>query len=91
MIGMGLSTLVVAVILLALVRTGQISHERLTKSRALVFVMTLITGAAITPDYFSCFIMTVPVQIGLQICIWISAGWERQKRRKELEREKAGS
>ena len=79
MMGMGVS-FEFPVILLTLVRLGVISHEFLVKGRRYFFVINLTLCAFITPDFFSTFFMVIPVQILMEICIGISAYWERKKR-----------
>jgi sec-independent protein translocase protein TatC len=82
MLGMGLS-FEVPVLLLTLVKMGIIPHEWMRKGRTYFFVGNLIVSAFITPDAFSTIFMVIPVQLLLEICIQISAHWERQKRKEE--------
>jgi sec-independent protein translocase protein TatC len=79
MMGMGLS-FEVPVLLLTLVKLEVLSHETLTKGRRYFFVGNLVLCAFITPDFISTFFMVIPVQILLEICILISAYWDRQKK-----------
>jgi sec-independent protein translocase protein TatC len=79
MIGMGIS-FEFPVILLTLVRLGVVSHAFMVKGRKYFFVANLVLCAFITPDFISTFFMVIPVQILMEICILISAYWERQKR-----------
>lgn len=82
MLGMGLS-FEIPVLLLTLVKIGIIPHEWMAKGRMYFFIGNLVVSAFITPDAFSTIFMVVPVQLLLEICIQISAHWERQKRREE--------
>jgi sec-independent protein translocase protein TatC len=82
MIGMGLS-FEVPVLVLTLVRLGVLQHEWLVKGRKYFFVGNLVLCAFITPDFLSTFFMVIPVQVLMEICILISAHWERQKRAAE--------
>jgi sec-independent protein translocase protein TatC len=79
MVGMGL-VFELPVVLLTLVRIGIISHETLVKSRVYLFIGNMVICAFITPDVASTFIMVIPVQVLIEICIMISRYWERQKR-----------
>ena len=80
MMGSGLS-MELPVVLLTLVRMGILSHEALVKGRKYFFVGNFALCAFITPDFASTFLMVIPVQILLEICIQISKHWERQKRK----------
>jgi sec-independent protein translocase protein TatC len=82
MLGMGLS-FEIPVLLLTLVRMGIIPHEWMAKGRTYFFIGNLVVSAFITPDAFSTIFMVIPVQLLLEICIQISAHWERQKRKEE--------
>ncbi|MEK7685584.1 MAG: twin-arginine translocase subunit TatC [Verrucomicrobiota bacterium] len=82
MLGMGVS-FELPVVLLTLVRLGILQHEWLVKGRRYFFVANLVLCAFITPDFISTFFMVIPVQILMEICILISAYWERQKREAE--------
>ena len=79
MLGMGLS-FEIPVILLTLVKMGLISHQTLAKGRVYFFIGNMVLCAFITPDALSTVFMVIPVQILLEICIQISAHWERKKR-----------
>ena len=79
MLGMGLS-FEIPVIILTLVRLGIIPHEWMIKGRGYFFVANLVLCSFITPDALSTIFMVLPVQILMEICIWISKYWERQKR-----------
>src|SRR5687768_8203027 len=82
MFGMGLS-FEIPVLLLTLVKMGLISHQTLAKGRVYFFIGNMVFCAFITPDALSTIFMVIPVQILLEICIQISAHWERQKRKAE--------
>ena len=90
MIGMGVS-FELPVLLLTLVRIGILPHEWLVKGRKYFFVINLVVCAFITPDFISTFFMVIPVQILMEICIWISAYWERQKKAAEASMAASGS
>jgi len=59
------------------------SREFLAKGRIYFFVGNLVVCAFITPDALSTIFMVVPVQLLMEICIQISAHWERKKRKEE--------
>ena len=82
MMGMGLS-FEVPVILLTLVKIGILPHAWLVKGRKYLFVINLVVCSFITPDFISTFFMIIPVTFLMEICIWISAYWERQKKAAE--------
>ena len=79
MMGMGLS-FEIPVVILTLVRIGLLPHEWVIKGRKYFFVANLTICSIITPDFVSTFFMVIPVQILMEICILISAHWERQKK-----------
>jgi Sec-independent protein secretion pathway component TatC len=54
-------------------------------------VANLVLCAFITPDFVSTFFMVIPVQILMEICILISAYWERQKKIAEASAAASGS
>jgi sec-independent protein translocase protein TatC len=85
MLGMGLS-FEIPVILLTLVKMGIIPHDWMAKGRMYFFIANMVICAFITPDAVSTIFMVIPVQLLLEICIQISAHWERQKRREEARR-----
>ncbi len=85
MIGMGVS-FEMPILILSLVKLGIVQHEWLIKGRRYFFVINLTACAFITPDFISTFFMVIPVQILMEICILISAHWERQKRAAEAAR-----
>jgi sec-independent protein translocase protein TatC len=91
MVGMGLS-FEIPVLILTLVRMGIISHEFMVKGRMYFLIINMVLCAFITPDALSTVFMVVPVQALFEVCIMISASWERQKkieiaRTKKLEEE----
>ena len=81
-IGMGLS-FEMPVIVLTLVKLEILSHSTLIKSRRYFIVINLVVCSFITPDFVSTFFMIVPMQVLFEVCILISAYWQRQKRRAE--------
>jgi sec-independent protein translocase protein TatC len=82
MVGMGLS-FEIPVLILTLVKMGIISHELMAKSRMYFFIINLVLCAFITPDAISTVFMVLPVQVLFEICLLISASWERQKKIEE--------
>jgi sec-independent protein translocase protein TatC len=85
LLGMGLS-FEIPVLVLTLVKMGIIPHEWMAKGRSYFFVANLVICAFITPDAYSTIFMVVPVQILLEICIQISAHWERKKKIEEAKK-----
>jgi sec-independent protein translocase protein TatC len=85
MLGMGLS-FEIPVIILTLVKMGIIPHEWMVKGRMYFFIGNMVLCAFITPDAVSTIFMVIPVQLLLEICIQISAHWERKKRLQEANR-----
>jgi len=82
MIGMGLS-FELPVLVLTLVKIGILEHSTLVKSRKYIFVINLVVCSFITPDPVTTIFMIVPMTILLEICILISAYWEKQKKTAE--------
>jgi sec-independent protein translocase protein TatC len=81
-LGMGLS-FELPVLILTLVKLEIIEHRTLIKSRKYFFVINLVVCCFITPDFISTFFMILPLTVLFEICILISAHWERQKKRAE--------
>jgi len=81
-VGMGLS-FELPVIVLTLVKLEIIEHRTLVKGRSYFVVINLIVCSFITPDFVSTFFMILPMQVLYEICILISAYWQRQKKRAE--------
>ena len=79
MVGMGIS-FEIPVLLLTLVRMGLIQHETITKGRPYLYTGIMVVCAFVTPDAFSTIFMVIPVIGLMEICILISAHWERQKK-----------
>jgi sec-independent protein translocase protein TatC len=82
MMGMGLS-FEFPVILLTLVRLEIISHQTMVNGRRYFLLGNFVLCAFITPDFISTFFMVIPVQLLMEVCILISAYWERKKRAAE--------
>jgi sec-independent protein translocase protein TatC len=82
MLGMGLS-FELPVLILTLVKIGVLEHRTLVKSRKYIFVINLVVCSFITPDPVTTIFMVVPMTVLLEICILISAYWERQKKTAE--------
>jgi sec-independent protein translocase protein TatC len=87
MLGMGLS-FEIPVLLLTLVKMGIISHQLMAKSRIYFFIINMVVCAFITPDAVSTIFMVLPVQVLFEICLLISASWERQKKVEEARQKK---
>jgi sec-independent protein translocase protein TatC len=87
MVGMGLS-FEVPVLILTLVKMGIISHELMAKGRIWFFVINMVLCAFITPDAISTAFMVLPVQGLFEICLLISASWERRKKIEEARQRK---
>jgi sec-independent protein translocase protein TatC len=81
-IGMGLS-FELPVIILTLVKLELIQHSTLINSRKYFFVINLVVCCFITPDFVSTFFMILPLSVLFEICILISAHWQRQKKKAE--------
>jgi len=81
-IGMGLS-FEMPVVVLTLVKLDIISHSTLIKSRRYFVVINLVVCSFITPYFISTFFMIIPMQVLFEVCILISAYWQRQKKRAE--------
>jgi sec-independent protein translocase protein TatC len=79
---MGLS-FEIPVLILTLVKMGIISHELMAKGRMYFFIMNIVLCAFITPDAISTVFMVLPVQVLFEICLLISASWERKKKIEE--------
>lgn len=70
------------VVLLILGRLGIVSSTWLRTYRRHAIVAILILGAVLTPpDIFSQLIMSVPLVLLYELCIWIVWAWERARRR----------
>lgn len=82
MIGMGLS-FELPVLILTLVKLEIIEHRTLVKSRKYFFVINLVLCCFITPDPVSTIFMILPMTVLFELCIQISAYWERQKKKAE--------
>lgn len=65
-------------VLLALGRLGFVKAAQLRAGRRFAVVGILVLGAALTPpDIFSQLIMSVPLYLLYELCIWIIRAWER--------------
>jgi sec-independent protein translocase protein TatC len=80
MVGMGVS-FELPIVVLALVKVGILPHAWLVKGRRYFLVANLVVCSFITPDFVSTIFLVLPVQVLLEICIWISWYWERKKKR----------
>lgn len=78
MLGMGLS-FEIPVLILTLVGLDVIPHQWLLKGRRYFFFFNFVLCAFITPDFLSTFFLVLPTQLLLEVCIWISGRWEKQK------------
>lgn len=76
----------VPVVVLSLVRLGVIGHQTLVKGRRYMFVVNLAFTMIITPaDLVTTFIMACVLQLAFEVCIFISAYWEKQRLKAELQ------
>lgn len=65
-------------VLLALGRLGIVKSAQLRAGRRFAFVGILVLGAALTPpDIFSMLIMSVPLYLLYELCVWIIRSWEK--------------
>jgi sec-independent protein translocase protein TatC len=65
-------------VLLALGRLGIVKSAQLRAGRRFAIVGILVLGAALTPpDIFSQLIMSVPLYLLYELCIWIIRAWEK--------------
>lgn len=88
-LGVGIS-FELPVLVLTLVKLGLLSHESLVKGRKYMVVGNLVIAAFITPqDLISTVMMAAPLQILYETCIWISAYWLRQERKRERQASQA--
>lgn len=78
MLGMGLS-FEIPVLLLTLVRIGILPHNWLVRGRRYILFANVVACAFITPDALSTIFLVVPTQVLMEVCIWISKGWEKQR------------
>jgi sec-independent protein translocase protein TatC len=68
------------IVLLILGRLGMISSRFLQNHRRHAIIVILIIGAVLTPpDVVSQCIMSIPLYILFEICVWIIWAWEKQK------------
>jgi sec-independent protein translocase protein TatC len=69
------------IVILILGRLGLISSQFLRVHRRHAILIILIVGAILTPpDVVSQLIMSVPLYLLFEMCIWIIWAWERQKK-----------
>ena len=67
-------------VILVLGKLGIVTAKQLREKRRHAFVAILILGAALTPpDVVSQLIMSIPLYILFELCIWIIWTWERKK------------
>jgi len=70
------------VILLALVKSGVLNHEKMVSLRRYVIVWNLILGALFTsPEVLTQAILAVVLQALYEISAWIAWYWERQEKK----------
>lgn len=69
------------VVILILGRMGIVTSAWLRTYRRHAVIVILVLGAILTPpDIFSQCIMSVPLMLLYELCIWIVWGWERARR-----------
>ena len=70
------------VVLLVLGRLGIITAAQLRSGRRVAIIVILIIGAILTPpDVVSQLIMSIPLLILYEVCVWMVWGWERKAQR----------
>ena len=80
LLGVGVS-FELPVVVLTLVRIGILDHKTLVKGRPYMLVINFAASAFITPpDVLSTIVLTLPMQLLFEICIWVSAYWERNEK-----------
>ena len=74
------------VVVLALVKMGLLSYATLSRTRSYALIIILFLAAIIapTPDLFTWVMMSAPLLILYESCIWIAWYIERQDRKREL-------
>jgi sec-independent protein translocase protein TatC len=80
MLGVGL-IFELPVVLLSLIRWEIIPHSLLLKGRRYMFLFNFVICAVMTPaDLVTTFLLTMVLQVVYEVCILISAHWDRQRR-----------
>jgi sec-independent protein translocase protein TatC len=84
-LGLGLA-FELPVVVLALVKMGLLSYATLSRTRSYALILILFLAAIIapTPDLFTWGMMSAPLLILYESCIWIAWYIERQDRQREL-------
>ncbi len=74
------------VVVLALVKMGLLSYAMLSRTRSYALIIILFLAAIIapTPDLFTWGMMSAPLLILYEACIWIAYYIERADRKREL-------
>ena len=84
-LGFGLS-FELPVVVLALVKMGLLSYATLSRTRSYALIIILFLAAIIapTPDLFTWGMMSAPLLVLYETCIWIAWYIERKDRKREL-------
>jgi len=83
MLGMGLG-FELPVVLLALVKIGILSYQKLASMRRYMIVGNLILGGLLTtPEVLTQIVMAVALQLLYEASVWIAWYWERQEKKAE--------
>jgi sec-independent protein translocase protein TatC len=83
MLGMGLG-FELPVVLLALVKIGILSYQKLAAMRRYMIVGNLILGGLLTtPEVLTQIVMAVALQLLYEASVWIAWYWERQEKKAE--------
>jgi sec-independent protein translocase protein TatC len=84
-LGLGLA-FELPVVVLVLVKIGLLSYATLSRTRSYALIIILFLAAIIapTPDLFTWVMMSAPLLILYESCIWIAWYIERQEKKREL-------
>jgi sec-independent protein translocase protein TatC len=84
-LGLGLA-FELPVVVLALVKMGLLSYATLSRTRSYALIIILFLAAIIapTPDLFTWGMMSAPLLILYEACIWIAKYVEHQDRKRDL-------
>jgi sec-independent protein translocase protein TatC len=67
-------------VILLLGKLGIVTSAKLREWRSFAVVGILVLGAALTPpDVFSQLIMSVPLYLLYEMCVWIIWAWEKRE------------
>jgi sec-independent protein translocase protein TatC len=78
------------VVVMALVKIGILNHEMMSRTRRYSIVGVLILAAVITPtgDPITLMMLSIPMYLLYEMCIWLAWFDEKKRRQKEAEEEK---